>query len=865
MLLAALCIALASFGVGEVGVEIVAPAPNALVPTRVAGSASHAGDVLLRVRYSGVRDAASGALNESWALRVRGDGWLEFDFGPPLPPADFYMELRYGTHTLAARLVDARDGREVGAPSEVTFDVVPAPGVGVLTDRALRAGRPAARTARTSAAASRGSAAATAWAPRAVRRAARARPVRVVLVGNLNWGGQSLLALEQARALPRPRRADGGAAFRVTFATGGEAADGPLAARAPRPAPRSRATASTCRARTSTTTATASRPRSRCSRAPTRRAICRPTCSDGAGSRRARAPSVRAPLGDEAEAARSSPSPPQGSPSRSRCSRARHRELQQPRALPPQRRAARRGRAARRRARVLCEPSNLWWGAPPTVSRGVRAARAVGLRRALLAARARRRARAVRRPAGRRRGRGGRRFRRGRGRARAGAGGARARAARRRDEVVVALLSRLVPQKAPACSCASPPRSRRSTARTARCARASSCSATGRCGRRSARMGRRSGCACAATGERRAGEPDDDDDDAWDIEFAGELPHAAVAPTLRARVDVVVHPNLLEETFCIANLEAMHARRRRHVGVGGVDEYLRRAPPPPPPPHADAAEQPAERPRLRGGRGGGRRRPRPRDRRRGGRRGDRARRGGARGARSRRRRGRARVRSPFDFSLARMTRQYASLYSHLACEGAESDATRAGLRDALVALECDAAAASPRGAAPPPDDVGALIGAARCARACARSRAPAARSARSRRAPATRRRRRRRSCRSRWSTAPARRSSSSRASSTARALARGSPAAARLALGARSSRPRSALARSEPARAPRRAGLRAARGRGVYRRDRALRARRVSAARALLAAGRAAQRRRRGRRARARGRCAAAARPTTAR
>ena len=60
-----------------------------------------------------------------------------------------------------------------------------------------------------------------------------------------------------------------------------------------------------------------------------------------------------------------------------------------------------------------------------------------------------------------------------------------------------------------------------------------------------------------------------------DIEFTGPLSHIQLLALLVRRVDVLVHTNVLEETFCMVNVESM-ARGVPIVsfGVGGVSEYL---------------------------------------------------------------------------------------------------------------------------------------------------------------------------------------------------------------------------------------------------------------------------------------------------
>ena len=61
-----------------------------------------------------------------------------------------------------------------------------------------------------------------------------------------------------------------------------------------------------------------------------------------------------------------------------------------------------------------------------------------------------------------------------------------------------------------------------------------------------------------------------------DIEFTGWLAPSEVRGAIRKKLDVVVHTNILEETFCMCNVEAMaEAKIVVSFGVGGVSEYLK--------------------------------------------------------------------------------------------------------------------------------------------------------------------------------------------------------------------------------------------------------------------------------------------------
>ena len=60
------------------------------------------------------------------------------------------------------------------------------------------------------------------------------------------------------------------------------------------------------------------------------------------------------------------------------------------------------------------------------------------------------------------------------------------------------------------------------------------------------------------------------------MHFAGWLEPSDVRAAVRDSLDVVVHSNVLEETFCMCNVEAMaEGKAVVTFGVGGVSEYLR--------------------------------------------------------------------------------------------------------------------------------------------------------------------------------------------------------------------------------------------------------------------------------------------------
>ena len=62
-----------------------------------------------------------------------------------------------------------------------------------------------------------------------------------------------------------------------------------------------------------------------------------------------------------------------------------------------------------------------------------------------------------------------------------------------------------------------------------------------------------------------------------EMHFAGWLEPSDVRAAVRDSLDVVVHSNVLEETFCMCNVEAMaEGKAVVTFGVGGVSEYLRR-------------------------------------------------------------------------------------------------------------------------------------------------------------------------------------------------------------------------------------------------------------------------------------------------
>nr|KAJ8610851.1 hypothetical protein CTAYLR_006474 [Chrysophaeum taylorii] len=149
--------------------------------------------------------------------------WFRIDrgqtvtLGPPLPASELEMSMRLGTHVIEVALRrDAdieNDDDDVAIPRGVdparvavtVFDVMPEPGQEILRSRES----PEAHLDRW-------------WRPRAdaydYDRCLQS-PMHVVLVGSLSLGGQAMLALEQARRLPGLRLSDGRPAFRLTYAT----------------------------------------------------------------------------------------------------------------------------------------------------------------------------------------------------------------------------------------------------------------------------------------------------------------------------------------------------------------------------------------------------------------------------------------------------------------------------------------------------------------------------------------------------------------------------------------------------------------------------------------------------------------------
>tara|TARA_B110000208_G_scaffold183089_1_gene235453 strand:+ start:1 stop:3261 length:3261 start_codon:yes stop_codon:yes gene_type:complete len=188
-------------------VRIVSPRHASTIP--IAGP--QASDVAIVVAYENVNSELS-ASHLALELSIDGrTGETAARMGPPLPAMrTFFVGLRWGSHTARAQLINATSGRAIpGSSSRVVFvDLVPTLDAKLLlSDGELADTRLAERPS------------AAPWAAHAtcLRRAAR-----VVLIGNLRTGGQTRLAVEQARRLPQMLLADGTPAFELLFATSSE-------------------------------------------------------------------------------------------------------------------------------------------------------------------------------------------------------------------------------------------------------------------------------------------------------------------------------------------------------------------------------------------------------------------------------------------------------------------------------------------------------------------------------------------------------------------------------------------------------------------------------------------------------------------
>lgn len=140
--------------------------------------------------------------------------------GPPLPASTLEFSMRLGTHIVEAALVwqshNAQHGDltvpagvDPASVAKTIFDLMPSPGDSILRlDKKSRSRREV-------------------FGIRPLSDvddyerclAPLHRPLHVVLVGSLSLGGQAMLALEQARRLPKLRLIDGRQAFRLTYAT----------------------------------------------------------------------------------------------------------------------------------------------------------------------------------------------------------------------------------------------------------------------------------------------------------------------------------------------------------------------------------------------------------------------------------------------------------------------------------------------------------------------------------------------------------------------------------------------------------------------------------------------------------------------
>ena len=195
------------------GVRIASPRHG----STVALAGPQAADLRVVVAYDGGGAALTAASAAQLALELSIDGREGSGatrIGPPLPlQREFLVPLRWGSHTVRAQLMNATTGRAVpGSSSGTAFvDLVPALDSQLLVDDASGSG---ANGARSSALEQRPSA-----APWPERAACLRRAARVVLIGNLRMGGQTRLAVEQARRLPKLHLADRTPAFEVVFLT----------------------------------------------------------------------------------------------------------------------------------------------------------------------------------------------------------------------------------------------------------------------------------------------------------------------------------------------------------------------------------------------------------------------------------------------------------------------------------------------------------------------------------------------------------------------------------------------------------------------------------------------------------------------
>jgi glycosyltransferase involved in cell wall biosynthesis len=194
-------------------VRIVSPRHG----STVALAGPQAADLSVIVAYDGgAALAAASAAQLALELSIDGrSGSGATRIGPPLPmQLEFLVPLRWGSHTVRAQLINATTGHAVpGSSSGTSFvDLMPALDSRLLVDNVGGGG--GANGTQLRAVAQRPSA-----APWSGRASCLRRTARVVLIGNLRMGGQTRLAVEQARRLPKLRLTDGAPAFEVAFLT----------------------------------------------------------------------------------------------------------------------------------------------------------------------------------------------------------------------------------------------------------------------------------------------------------------------------------------------------------------------------------------------------------------------------------------------------------------------------------------------------------------------------------------------------------------------------------------------------------------------------------------------------------------------
>ena len=184
-------------------IKIAAPAPDAVVYGVDDGTGANIRGVTLTLHYYDLPDDGY----ERLRVVTRVDRGYTSTLGPPLPDSTLVLSSRLGTHFLeiVLRERDELDGGFADAAT-VTYDLVPPPGDAILRD-AGNATLPEGVVRPRGDALSHGACLEY-----------RDKPLKVVLAGQLQLGGQSMLALEQARRLPSLRTWSNQPAFELAFA-----------------------------------------------------------------------------------------------------------------------------------------------------------------------------------------------------------------------------------------------------------------------------------------------------------------------------------------------------------------------------------------------------------------------------------------------------------------------------------------------------------------------------------------------------------------------------------------------------------------------------------------------------------------------